>query len=50
MNLTNEEIIRLEATKNEQEWNDVCDEIKTARNDQYPPDWWPRIMLSGLAN
>lgn len=48
-NLTEEEITRLKATKSEQEWNDVCDEIKTARNGQYAPDWWARIMVSGLA-
>lgn len=48
-NLTQEEITRLKATKSEQEWNDVCDEIKTARAGQYAPDWWPRVMQSGLA-
>lgn len=49
MYLTQEEATRLEATKSESEWNDVCDEIKTARAGQYPQDWWPRIMVSGLA-
>lgn len=48
MNLTEEELIRLKATKSVQEWNDVCDEIKTARDNQYPPDWWQQIMVSGL--
>lgn len=48
-NLTDEEIIRLKATKSEQEWNDVCDEIKTARDGQYPNDWFMRVMVSGLA-
>ncbi len=49
MNLTTKEINSLKATKNESEWNDVCDSIKRARGNQYPPDWWQVVMMSGLA-
>lgn len=48
MNLTEKEIEKLKATKSESEWNSACDEIKKARNGIYPPDWWPRMMMSGL--
>ena len=48
MNITTEEIKKLKSTKSEKEWNDMCDEIKRARNGEYPPDWWQQIMLSGL--
>ena len=48
MNLTDQEIEKLKATKSETEWNAMCDEIKRARGGQYPPDWWPRMMMSGL--
>jgi len=49
MNITNNEIQKLENTKNEVEWNSVCDEIKRARGNKYPPDWWMKVMMSGLA-
>lgn len=48
MNITQEEINKLKDTKNEQEWNKVCNEIKRARNRQYPEDWWPKVVQSGL--
>lgn len=49
MNITEAEIDKLKASKNEQAWNAVCDEIKKARAGQYPPDWWAKVMQSGLA-
>ena len=48
MNITDEEIKALEASKNEREWNAECDKIKRARDGQYPPDWWPKVSQSGL--
>lgn len=47
MNLTDEEYEKLTTTTSEEEWTATCDEVKAARNGQYPPDWWPRMMLSG---
>ena len=49
MNLTNEEMGKLEAAKSTAEWNDCCDEIKRARGGQYPPDWYQRVIMTGLA-
>lgn len=48
MNITDDEIKRLEETKSEAEWNAACDDIKRARGGQYPPDWWPKVSQSGL--
>ena len=48
MNLTSEEMACLEIAKTKQAWNKACDEIKQKRNGAYPPDWWPRVFMSGL--
>lgn len=47
-NLTEAELELLKQTKSETEWNAQCDAIKSARDGQYPPDWYPLIVLSGL--
>lgn len=47
-NITQAELASLEASKNETEWNRACDAIKKARNGGYPPDWWPKVKLSGM--
>lgn len=46
--LTDKEFEELTACKNEQEWNAACDRVKAARHGQYPFDWWPRMMVSGV--
>ena len=33
---------------NEQAWDAACDKIKAAHGGRYPPDWWARVMQSGL--
>lgn len=48
MNLMRDELEKLKACESEWEWNKVCDAIKAARDGQYPPDWWAKVMLSGL--
>lgn len=48
MNITDEEISMLKACNSESEWNAACTKIKQARNGAYPPDWWPKMKLSGL--
>ena len=48
MNLTEAEMTKLRNTKSESEWNAVCDEIKAARNGTYPPDWFAKMMMTGL--
>lgn len=49
MNITDEEITLLLNTTSARAWDAACDAIKTARDGRYPPDWWPKIMQSGLA-
>lgn len=49
MNITQEELNKLASTKSEAEWNLVCDQIKLARGGQYPPDWWAKVMMTGMA-
>jgi len=48
MNITEAELKQLENTKSEDEWNDTCTQIKKARNGMYPPDWWAKVMVSGM--
>ena len=48
MNITNEEIKKLEDCKSADDWRNACDEIKSARNGQYPPDWWEKVKLAGM--
>lgn len=49
MNITDQEIAALTAANSEHEWNATCATIKAARGGAFPPDWWPRVMSSGLA-
>lgn len=49
MNISEEELFSLVSTTNVVEWNNACDDIKKARGGQYPPDWFPVVMMSGLA-
>jgi hypothetical protein len=48
MNLTEAEMIELKNTTNESEWNAVCDKIKAARKGSYPPDWFNKVLLTGV--
>lgn len=48
MDLTQEELRKLEDCRSEEEWNTTCDAIKTVREDAYPPDWWEVVKLSGM--
>ncbi len=47
-NITEQEIALLKSCKSEQDWNNACDTIKKARKGAYPPDWWPKVKMSGL--
>lgn len=47
-NITDLEIVNLFGTKSEKQWNAVCGEIKSARGGEYPPDWYAKIVLSGI--
>lgn len=46
--ITPEELQELELTTNADEWNAACDKIKAARGGQYPPDWYAKVLASGL--
>ena len=48
MNITDAEIAMLEGCRSAEEWNTMCKGIKSVRGGQYPPDWWPKVKLSGL--
>ena len=45
-----EELELLNSSRNEEEWNEVCDMIKADREGQYPGDWFPKVLLSGMAD
>jgi len=47
-NITDEEIELLKRCKSDDDWNKACFDIKRPRNGHYPPDWWPKVKLSGL--
>lgn len=46
--LTDAELEMLENCYTAVEWESACEAIKEARGGQYPPNWWPRVKLSGL--
>jgi hypothetical protein len=47
--LTEEELAKLEAVSDRDEWNEICKEIKEAHGGYYPEDWWVKVLGSGLA-
>jgi hypothetical protein len=46
--LTEDELIALSNAKNAEDWNETCDTIKAARSGWYPPDWYVKVLASGL--
>jgi hypothetical protein len=40
----------MRSSKNEQEWNDNCDKVKTAHGGHYPSYWYGEMILSGMIN
>ena len=47
--LTDQDMRDLEATACEEQWNAICDRVKTENDGQYPSDWFERVIMSGLA-
>lgn len=41
------DLTELGGTKNEPEWNAICDRVKK-RCGGYPPDWYGKVVASGL--
>jgi hypothetical protein len=48
--LQEQEIFTLTACENYAQYRMTCDAIKTRRKMAYPPDWWEKMMVSGLQN
>jgi hypothetical protein len=48
MILQDDELDSMKAASSEQEWNSACDAVKGRRHGEYPPDWYERVILSGL--
>lgn len=46
--LTYTEEQRLKLTTSEEEWGEVCDAIKAARDGAYPQEWFLKIVASGF--
>jgi hypothetical protein len=44
-----EELDALKHVKTGREWDNTCDAIKKARGGYYPPDWFQKVLASGLA-
>lgn len=49
MPLTKDELDLLKSTRTEAERDSACDMIKGDRGGEYPPDWYARVLASGLA-
>jgi hypothetical protein len=48
--MTQQQVIHLmSSATSESDWNDKCDQVKTACNG-YPSFWYSAIILSGLAS
>ena len=48
-NITEEELVKLSETKCNNDWSEVCDDIKSAHGGEYPSDWFAKVMLGGVA-
>ncbi len=48
MKLTDQELEMLKSAQSPVEWNSLCNQIKRARNGQYPEDWYSKVIVSGL--
>lgn len=48
MNITEQELKKLEDAQNDMEWNKVVGEIKEARDGTFPPDWYAKVVLGNL--
>lgn len=44
MNLTDEELTKLEEAKGSPEWNNIVNEITQIRQGAYPPDWGEKVI------
>lgn len=47
--MTEQEVEMMRGSKTEEEWNKNCTKVKVAHGGYYPPDWYAKIVMSGLA-
>ena len=48
MNITEQEIQMLKDCKTSREWSEACKCIKGIRGNEYPTDWFAKVLGSGL--
>jgi len=48
-NITEAELDKIRNCKSAADWNKACNDVKAAHSGAYPPDWYAKVMLSGLA-
>lgn len=46
--MTQEQLDMMASSQSEDEWNMNCERVKKAHGGQYPPDWFMKVILSGL--
>lgn len=46
--LRDDEFNAICAAQTEKQYYEAVDQMKRARNGEYPPDWWPRMVQSGM--
>lgn len=47
--MNKQEVLALmKSSKDKQEWNDNCDKVKSAHNNEYPEYWFLEVIQSGL--
>lgn len=47
--ISSDELDSLIASRSAEEWDAACDRIKHTRGGAYPPDFWDKVQMSGLA-
>lgn len=48
-NLTDAELRALDTSRSGEEWSVAVKAVKAARDGEYPPDWYQRVLASGVA-
>jgi hypothetical protein len=44
------ELLRLRSSQSQDEWNAICDEVKSSRGGQYPHEWYAKVIASGVVD
>lgn len=46
--LTEDDIKELERADSDEQWNVVCDRVKAENGNQYPSDWYEKVIKTGM--